>query len=224
MKHQENLKILGITLAASLEFDCHIKEGKKFLTNSIFNKMSILRNVKPYMDKKTLASIGDSLINSTILFGAPIWSQTTDTNISLVQRAQTKAARMVSGKNSWGFKRNRTHRQDILQELGWKNIKQLIASANLNLLKNSMENKTSESLHNLFKVTQPIHPRGITTNRVDHTGSVTRNKHNFEVQATKEFNNLPDNLRSPLLNTKQFKCLLTDHIPSSYLLPTQNNS
>ena len=57
IQHQENLKILGITLSASLKFNSHINEGKRSLTKEMFNKMSILRNVKPHVDMKTLASI-----------------------------------------------------------------------------------------------------------------------------------------------------------------------
>ena len=222
--HQENLKILGITLSASLKFDHHIKEGNKSLTKAIFSKMSILKNVKPNVDTKTLASIGDSLISSTILFGAPIWSQTSDANISLVQRAQTKAARMITGMSSWGFKKKRSHRQDIFNQLGWKNTKQLIATANLNMLKNAIENKTSVSLHKMFRINQPAHPRGIITNRVDHTGSATRSKLCFEVQAAKEYNGLPDPLRSPLLTPKDFKALLKDHILTIHNLPIHNNN
>ena len=85
-----------------MKFDQHIKDSKKSLTKSIYKQMSILRNVKPHVSKTTLASIWNSLISSTILFGAPIWSQTSETNIAQVQRAQTKVARLVAGKNNWG--------------------------------------------------------------------------------------------------------------------------
>ena len=176
------------------------------------------------MDKKTLSKIGNSLISSTILSGAPIWSQTTDINIMAVQRAQTKAARMVSGMNGWGYSENRTHRQEVFEKLKWKNTRQLITTANLNLLKLAIDNKSAESINKLFKKTTPAHPRGITVTRVDHTGPATRKQTSFEVQSAIEFNNLPDLLRSPLLTTLGFKTLLKGHISLLHPLATHSNN
>ena len=172
----------------------------------------------------TLASIGNSLISSTILFGAPVWSQTSEANIAQVQRAQTKVARLVSGKNSWGFNKNRTHRQEIFELLGWKNTKQLIATANLNLLKRAMEKQTAQSICNMVKASIPAHPRGPTAIRAEHTGKAFKNKNSFVIQATKEYNLLPDTLRSPLLTAKAFKIRLKEHILTMHPLPTHNNN
>ena len=212
INHQEKMKILGINLSSSLKFDDHIKEGKKSLTKSIFQKMSILKSVKLYVEKKTLARIGESLIGSTILFGAPVWSQTTDKNISFIQSAQTKAARIVSGDSCRGNRTNRTHRQVMMTDLGWKNVKHLITMANLNLLKQALEKKSALSINNSFKQSQPAHPRGLATIRVNYNGSISRSENSFEVQASREFNNLPELLRSPLLTVIDFKKRLKEHV------------
>ena len=125
IEHQDKLKIFGMTLTFNLKFDEHLKEDKISLTKSIYKKISILKNVKPYVSVSTLASIEKSLIGTTILSGAPVWSQTTAGNKAAVQKAQTKAARVVSGKLSWGYGEGRSHRQDILSDLGWNNVNQL---------------------------------------------------------------------------------------------------
>ena len=205
--HQENIKILGITLSASMKFDTHIREDKKAIVKSIYKKISIIRNVKPYVDKATLSRIGDSLIGSTISYGAPIWAQTTAGNLAAIQVAQTKAARMISGLTGWGYRENRTHRQDIMSQLGWKNVYQLIASSNLNLLKLALDNKSAQSVNNMFKQSEPAHSRGSVIIRADHTGKASKATTRFESQATSEFNRLPDRLKSPLLTPKGLKSL-----------------
>ena len=222
--HQDKLKILGINLSSSTKFDDHIRENKDSLVNAIYKKMSILRNVKPHVTMKTLASIGESLIGSTILFGAPIWSQTTQKNMEAVQAAQTKAARMVSGQQSWGKQQTRTHRQEIFTALGWRNVKQLTTSANLNLLKTALEKKTAESINSTFKISIPKNPRKAAVIRVDFVGKANRNCTYFEVQTSQQFNTLPDELRSPLLTAKMFKILIRKHLATAHLLPLHNNS
>ena len=172
---------------------------------------------------RTLARIGDCLIGSTILYGAPSWSQTTSRNIEAVQSAQTKAARMVSGKTGWG-QNNRSHRQDIMTEIGWRNVNQLIAASNLNLLKAALEEESAESINQMFTSNQPFNPRGVATIRANYVGKANRNKLNFEVQTTEQFNNLPAELRIPGLTTKKFKSLLKIHLLTSHQLPVHNNS
>ena len=87
IEHQDKLKIFGMTLTFNLKFDEHLKEDKNSLTKSIYKKISILKNVKPYVSVSTLASIEKSLIGTTILSGAPVWSQTTAGNSSSAEGA-----------------------------------------------------------------------------------------------------------------------------------------
>ena len=210
--------MLGITLTSALRYEAHIIEDKKAVTKAIYKKMSILRNVKPYVGLKTLANIGNSLIGSTIAYGAPIWAQTTAKNIAALQAAQTKAARLVTGKWWRGREGQREHRQPIFETLGWKNVKQVIASANLNLLKQALENRSATSINNLFSQSQQTNQRGPATIRADFKGKAARPSHIFEVQAVAEFNLLPEALRSPFLSATQFKIKLKTHIKEMHKL------
>ena len=177
-------------------------------------------NVRPYVDQKTLALIGDTLISSTIIYGAPVWGQTTKKNLEAVQAAQIRAARIVLRKHKWS--KIRSHRQQMLDELGWRNVHQLISSASLNLIKAASEDLSAPSLNSLIKCSTSVHPRGDKSVRLDHTGKLSRPKSLFEVKTTAEFNILPPNLRSSKLNTNKFKVLLKEHMLSSYRLPTHN--
>ena len=168
--HQENLRILGLTLSASQKFDTHITEEKTSLVNSVYRQMSILKNIQKFVNKSTLATIGASLIGSTISYGAPVWSQTSNRNIEALQIAQTKAARLVDGIK-WKNQGKRDHRQDVFNNLGWKNVKQIIVSANLNLLKQASESKSSKSVNQMFRQSIQKHNRGLEVIRMDFNGN-----------------------------------------------------
>ena len=103
-------------------------------------------------------------------------------------------------------------------------MNQLIAASNLNLLKAALEEESAESINQMFTSNQPVNPRGVATIRANYVGKANRNKLNFEVQTTEQFNNLPEELRIPGLTTKKFKSLLKIHLLTSHQLPVHNNS
>ena len=75
--HQDEMKILGINLSSDMKMDNHIWKTKKSMIRAINIKTALLKTVKPYLDTKALGIVGGSLINSTILYGAPVWGHTT---------------------------------------------------------------------------------------------------------------------------------------------------
>ena len=174
ISHQEKIRMLGITLTSALKYDEHIWEGKSAISKSVYKKMSILRNIRPYVNLETLANIGNSLIGSMISYGAPVWAQTTAKNISLLQAAQTKAARLVAGKRWRGVEGQREHRQQMFENLRWTNVKQLTSAANLNLLKQALSNASATSVNLRFSQSQPTHQRGANITRVDYRGKADR--------------------------------------------------
>ena len=89
-----------------------------------------------------------------------------------VQSAQTKAARVISGTQRWGQNPNRIHRQELFNNIGWLNVSQLAAQASLNLVKTALERRSSPSINNLFRMSLPIHPRGIAILRADFVGKI----------------------------------------------------
>ena len=219
ISHQPTIKILGITLSENMKYNEHIWEGKASMVRAVQKKAGLLKNIQPHVSKKTLAKIGDSLVNSQILYGATIWSQTTANNLDALQKAQTKVARMISGNDRRGKGAQRVHRQDMFTNLGWKNVRQLVSTANLNMVKQAMEGCSSEGVNNLFRVSAPIHQRGLQTNRVDHNGPVNRKSTSFDVRSAEEYNQLPDSLKDPTLSKWRFKNHLKDHILTLHHLP-----
>ena len=102
-------------------------------------------------------------------------------------------------------------------------VKQIIVSANLNLLKQASESKSSKSVNQMFRQSIQKHNRGLEVIRMDFNGNVSRKSNSFDVQVVEEFNNLPKHLRSPTLTSQKFKILLKKHILTTNLLVKHNN-
>ena len=111
IKHQNQIRILGMTLSSDLKWDNHIKSGATNVIKSLNAKNALLRSVRNQIPLKALAQVANNLINSTILYGAPIWASTSKSNIELIQRCQTRAARTVL-QQKW-HKKNKVHRQTL---------------------------------------------------------------------------------------------------------------
>ena len=215
INNQKTMKILGINLSNDLKFDHHVWKGPGNMVKSVAYKTSILKTLKPFLPLKSLAAIGDSLINSTLMYGAPLWGATSEANISRLQNAQIKAGRVITGQ---GPRKNRSHRQTMLKTLGWPNIRQLITTATLNLAKNGIEQVSSEGLNTMFKVTTPRLQRTHLTMRLDHRGPLKRKATIFSAKAAHLFNTLPSELKSPKMSTKFFKTKIKEHVASKFLL------
>ena len=215
--HQKEMKILGITLADDLTYDKHLWSAKSNITKSIRYKASIIKAIKPFLPLKSLSTVGNSLINSTIIYGAPVWGNTTKKNIDLVQKAQMQAARVILGAN-WG-KDKMTHRQTLLDRLGWPNVGQMILSASTNLVRKAGYNSSSQGLNNKIKKTIPKSLRNTKSLRLNHLGPAIRKDTQFSAKATQEFNKLPITMRDSTLTERQFKRLMKTHSRKVKLLP-----
>ena len=203
IKHQSSIKILGVTIAEDLKFDEHIYRGKTNIIKSLNTKNALLRVIKPFINQKALSQIGNSSINSTILYAAPVWGRTTQNNLQKIQACQTRSARMIAGKR-W-HKGRKTHRQSVLNHLDWPNTYQLVSTASLNIVKKAITDNSSKGLNDLFKVSNPLRSRLIKGQTISHKGPHTRKNNHFSVYGTEEYNKLPVALRDKNITQKQFK-------------------
>ena len=216
IKSQKSIKILGLTLSDDLKFDEYIWKGKSSLIKRIKYRTSMVRTLKSYLPPRLIYQIGNSVINSTIQYGAALWGATSNCNIQKVQSAQIRAGRLLTG--NWRRGEIGLHRQQLLHSMKWPNVKQLIASATLNMVKSATSGDSSVGTNSLFRVTKPdikLRKRGL---RVDHKGPSTRTLLNFSANASFMFNNLPPHLKEQDLTTRQFKRKLKIHIMDTFLL------
>ena len=201
---QPSMKILGVTLTPDLAFNEHLWEGKSSMTTSLNSKLAMLRKIKPYIPKKILGQVGANLINSTISYAAPLWGTTGTTNQARIQKLQTKGARIITSKG-WKKEKITTHRQDLLDQLNWPNVGQLIHTSTLNTTKRALDKTSSSQLNNMFTLRKPKHPRDTTAPRISHKGNLNRKEDPFSARAVEFYNELPPNLRDPNSTRVQFK-------------------
>ena len=216
IEHQNTVKILGLTLSEDLRYDDHLYKGKQNMTKSLNAKCSILRLLKPYIPLKQLALIGGNLMNSTILYAAPVWATTTQSNMQKIQSSQIKAARMVTGYKKRGT--NREHRQTTLNQINWPNTTQIVTSATLNLIERATMGASSNGINNMFTSRDSKHTRQCKAHTIQHIGPLNRPKTNFTTYGTELFNNLPHTLRDKSLSCEKFKNELKSYSKAVNLL------
>ena len=93
---QKNIKILGLNISNDLTQNFQIWEGPKSIIRTLNSKTHMIRGLRHLLPQKDLAQVAGSLINSTLLYGAPVWGATTEANLDRLQKAQTNAARAAS--------------------------------------------------------------------------------------------------------------------------------
>ena len=217
IENQKTIKILGVSLAADMKFDNHLWGEKESVLQSISSKIAMMKTIKPYVSTKALAQVGAALINSSILYAAPLWGATSQSNIQKIQSGQTRAARIVKSK-AWQRSKVKQHRQDLLDELGWPNTEQIIHMATLNLTKKAISQKSSHDLNLMFQKSKQRSDRLAMSTRIDHKGKATRKTNIFSVKASDMYNKLPQELRANSLTDKQFKDKLKVYTKTIYLL------
>ena len=134
-----------------------------------------------------------------------------------MQKVQIKAARFIEGKG-WSRKSSKSHRQTLLNDLKWPNVKPIISSSILNLTKRAIDKKSSKGLNDLFKTSYPVNPRKSKAGRINHKGPIKRSKNTLSGHATELYNALPERLKIEDLTVTQFKTQLKAFMKNENLL------
>ena len=214
IKHQDNLKTLGITFSSNGTFTKHLLIGKDSMIRTLGRKTGMLLGIRKYTDRKTLASIGEAVINSTIAYGAAIWGKTSQDTVGKIQKMQTRLARIVTKEKHTPGTRIKEHRQKTLEIAKWQNVNQIIKTATLNTVIKSINKQTSHDLNQIFTKEIPKHPRGIPAIRITTNIPRTRKGNGFTKRATKDFNDLPPTVRDKNLTPNQMKTKIKSHLNS----------
>ena len=203
ISHQEQLRILGVTITSDLSFNNHIWEGKNSMMTSLNKKAAMLRIVKPYIEPKKLFAIGNAILNSIISYAAPVWGGTTKENIKRIQTKQIKVAKSLAGwRKSEGLNE---HRNETLQRVRWKNVSQIVNCASLNYINKATNKESSAETNQMFEVRQKKNPRGGNGIKIIHKGPANRNRNSFSERGTGLYNQLPTEWRRTIMPSKMFK-------------------
>ena len=191
--HQHTLKVLGYTFSEDLKTDEYIWRGKDNLLSSIRKKVSMLRVLKPYMEKGILTNTANMLINSQITYLAPLWNLASRGNKNKVQTAQIKAARQLTWTKG-AHNVQKSHRQDLLTSLGWMNIDQILNQATIQLVKKAATNQSSAAINRMFNMHDGTTKRPKYKCLIFTADTKKRNAHNILDIGKAAFNQLAPEL------------------------------
>ena len=218
IKHQQSLTILGFQFAEDGKMDTYLWKGESNLTRAIRIKVSMMRVIKPFVSQKQLANIGNMVINSQILYMAPLWALTSQGNIEMIQKAQTKAARQLTWTRRIKYT-EKIHRQDLMEKIGWLNVRQMLDQSTVNLVKKAAVNRASQEINNMFNLKENGNRRKAQQFLIETENTTKRKGINILEQGKRIFNQLPIEMRNNTMNDYQFKKELKLHTKEHNLLP-----
>ncbi len=109
----DNIKYLGVTIDKHLTWNTHISN----LCKSISPKIELLRKLKYKLPAEQLNIIYQSIIQPHFDYCISVWGQTSKSNITLLQRLQNRAARIITGTYDWTLSATL-----LVKQLGWMTI------------------------------------------------------------------------------------------------------
>ena len=105
-------KDLGVIMDPNLTFSNHVLET----VSSCMSRLAQINRVKYSFDKQSLIIIINSLVFSKLFYCSCVWSNTSQTNLKMLQTVQNFACRIVSGRRKYD------HVSPILAELHWLSV------------------------------------------------------------------------------------------------------
>ena len=176
-------RTLGLNLQNSLSWEGHLTTGNKAMLPIARKQLGRLYKLKDSLNTRLKLLLVNSLVLSRITYGICLWGHCTDNHARQAQILLNQAGRFVTGMG-------RTARsRDIMVQCGWLNIRELASY---------------HTLVQFFKTIRSGVPIAISTNiEIDDDLLVSTarprlllTKGTFRVQATSQWNNLPDFLRN----------------------------
>ena len=108
------VKDLGALLDTCLSYNEHITKT----ASNCFLKLKQINRIKHLLDRKTLLLVINSFVFSKLLYCSTVWSNTSNSNISKLQKVQNLAGRIILGLRKYD------HILDGLRSLKWLPIRE----------------------------------------------------------------------------------------------------
>ena len=124
LQFAETVKNLGMIMDPELSWRHHVKQ----ITSRCFGILISLFHARNVLPLDLLARIIDSLVMSQIRYCIQVFGSPCHSVLSEIQKVINFAARIISGRRKYD------HISDVLQQLNWLNVLQLVAYFDLNLI------------------------------------------------------------------------------------------
>ena len=100
---------LGLQVDSTLSYDKHVSQTVPLCIGSLCQ----INRVKHLLDAKTLERLINALVFRKLYYCSPVWSNTSNENISKLQKVQNFAGTITTGKRKFD------HITPVLRELRW---------------------------------------------------------------------------------------------------------
>ena len=208
--------MLGGIIHQNLKWTQHIQNDKESLIKGLTTRLNGLRKISKVASFKTRKMLANGIFMSKLLYLMPLWGGCEKYLILSLQKIQNKAARIVT-KADWF-----TPTETLLLQCGWLSVHQLIHYQSLILVFKVLDKKSPVYLYEKLSNEFPYKTRFATQENIRIGGSQygfkDLSQKSFRCRASKQWNQLPANLRMPT-TLKKFKKLLFQWVQTN--VPTK---
>ena len=181
-------KTLGVTVDENLCW--------KSNTDSICKKISCgiyaLKRIKEYVDKKTLVSVYNAIIQPYFSYCCEVWNTFGETQSTRLQKLHNRAARVIASVP------NEVDQQTVLNILGWEPLKEQRVKAKAKTMFKTLNNMGPNCLKELFTFKKEILNRSLrnSSSTIRLPKPNTNNmKKSFMYDGASIWNSLPKKIR-----------------------------
>jgi hypothetical protein len=199
----DNIKLLGVTLDSSLNFDRHTSN----ICSSSYFHIRALRRIRPFLDIDTAKSIGAAIVGSRLDYANSVLNGAPQRNIHRLQRVQNTLARVVTDNSL-------TPSKQLLSSLHWLPINQRIQFKILTTVYRSLNGTAPQYLNSLLTYYTPSRSlRSSNLNLLSAPNVRTKvGSRGFRSSGPAMWNSLPANFRTPNTTHSAFRSQLKTHL------------
>ena len=208
---QNQGQLLGATIANSLNWNLHVRDSEKSLVRTLTSQLNALRKVCQFTSFRNRKMLANGIIMSYLRYLVPLYGGCPDYLLNSLQILQNKAARLVT-KSSWF-----TPTSTMLQQVGWLNIRQLIAYHSLIMIYQIKHEKKPSYIFDRISATFNVATRFAETNAIKDSRTMKTNigKQSFLPRTISAWNRLPVDLRTTS-SLEKFKSCLKHWVQQQY--------
>ena len=187
IKPSKEERLLGANVTNDFLWKSHLRDHKKSVITTLKTKNNALSIICHYSSFKVRKMFANALVMSHILYHIQLYGGCSQNLLSAIQVQQNRAARSVC-KLPW-----RTNTNVLLKQLGWMNIKQMVAFYSIKSFHKTKHTGLPKYIH------EAISTPFIAKTRTARTGGIRDARHfttaigqaSFIPRTIEQWNNLP---------------------------------
>ena len=193
-------RLLGANLSNNLCWNTHIRESKSSLISNLTSRINALCKVSYYANFKTRKMVANGIVMSFLSYLIPLYGGCAEYLLTALQTLQNRAARHVT-KSSWN-----TSASAMLSQIGWLNVRQMVAFHSLMLIFKAKQDHKPVYLHSQVSATFIVNTRLAVNNGMKENRRIKSSlgQQSFIPRSISQWNSVPWDIRG-ISNIAKFK-------------------